>query len=81
MLEGHIRGLKLHDNPPPVVRTTPYPTYSEIMKEAKTKTLTIPQKIQNLKKELKRLDKLEQRISKLEKEKSELYWEMQPGTH
>lgn len=73
MLEAHIKGLKLHDNPPPTEKKVMYPTYEEIMQEARAKTLTIPQEIQNLKKEIKRIDKLEQRITSLEKERSELY--------
>lgn len=73
MLEAHIKGLKIHDNPPPAKRKVIYLTYAKIMQEARTKTLTIPQGIQNLKKELKRLDKIEQRIASLEKERLELY--------
>lgn len=42
MLEAHIKGLKIHDNPPPVERRVIYPTYVEIMQEARMKTLTIP---------------------------------------
>lgn len=31
MLEAHIKGLKIYDNPPPVERKIIYPIYAKIM--------------------------------------------------